>query len=158
MEDKIIIVCWNPKPDKYVAEQKIKKTIILNAQILKEYARLSCHVRPTINYLFLLFSSSSRIECNYSVHVRTVQLKSKSYLQLKTGWSIIYIWDYTGRVMDPIPAWNWPIALAWSTSGGMLFQVMMVRGKKEKRYTSARVLWYLVLSAATSSSTIRWYE
>jgi hypothetical protein len=32
------------------------------------------------------------------------------------------------------------------TFGGMLFQVMMVRGKKEKRYTSARV--YIVLKAA----------
>jgi len=38
-------------------------------------------------------SSSSRklkTECNYSVHVPTVQLKSKLYLQLKTGWSTIY--------------------------------------------------------------------
>jgi len=41
--------------------------------------------------------------------------------------------------MDPSPAWNWLMVLARRTSGGMLLQVMMVRGKKEKRYTSARV-------------------
>jgi hypothetical protein len=35
------------------------------------------------------------------VHVRTVQLKSKSYLHFKTGWNTIYILDCTGRVMDP---------------------------------------------------------
>jgi hypothetical protein len=48
--------------------------------------------------------------------------------------------------MNPSPAWNLPMVLAWRTSGGMLFQVMVVRGKKEKRYTSARV--YIVLTAA----------
>jgi hypothetical protein len=42
----------------------------------------------------------------------------------------IYTWDCTGRVIDPSPAWNWPIVLAWRTSGGMLFQVMMVREQK----------------------------
>jgi hypothetical protein len=40
------------------------------------------------------------------VHVRNVQLKSKSYLQLKTRWSTIYTWDYTGEVTDPSPSWN----------------------------------------------------
>ena len=37
------------------------------------------------------------------------------------------------------------------TSGGMLFQVMVVRGKKENRYTSARV--YIVLKAAIPQSS-----
>jgi hypothetical protein len=32
-----------------------------------------------------------KTECNYSVHVRTVQLKSKSYLRLKTGWSTLHL-------------------------------------------------------------------
>ena len=95
---------------------------------------------------FFPVKSVLKVECNYSVHVRTVQLKSKSYLQLKTGWNTIYIWDCTGRVMEPSPVWNCLMVLAWRSSGGMLFQVMMVWGKKEKRSTSARV--YIVLNAA----------
>ena len=49
--------------------------------------------------------------------------------------------------MDPSPAWNWLIVLAWRTCGGMLFQVMMVWGKKEKWHTSARVYIPLVLQS-----------
>jgi hypothetical protein len=45
--------------------------------------------------------------------------------------------------MAPSPT---SMVLAWHTSGGMLFQVMIIRGKKEKRYTSARV--YIILNAA----------
>jgi hypothetical protein len=40
------------------------------------------------------------------------------------------------------------------TFGVMLFQVMMVRGKKEKRYTSARV--YIVLKAAIVRPSIEY--
>jgi hypothetical protein len=38
--------------------------------------------------------------------------------QLKTRWSTIYTWDYTGEVTDPSPSWNWPMVLSWRTSGG----------------------------------------
>ena len=59
-----------------------------------------------IIHLPLPVKSVLKTECNYSVHVRTVQLKSKLYLQLQIGWSTIYIWDCTGRVMDPSLACN----------------------------------------------------
>ena len=50
--------------------------------------------------LLLPVKSVLMAECNYSVHICTVQLKPKSYLQLKTGWSTIYIWDFCVFVLD----------------------------------------------------------
>jgi hypothetical protein len=66
--------------------------------------------------------------------------------------------DCTGRVIDPSHAWNWLIVLAWRTciSGGILFQVMMVWGKKEKRYTGTSARVYIVLKAAIPLVLLSW--
>jgi hypothetical protein len=49
------------------------------------HAGTACHCLTTMTFLLLLLPLMSvrKAECNYAVHVRTVQLKSKSYLQLE---------------------------------------------------------------------------
>jgi hypothetical protein len=61
--------------------------------------------------------------------------------------------------MDSSPAWNRPMMLAWRIGGGMLFQVMMVRGMNEKWYTSARLSFFdiriLITPLISSNSSFR---
>jgi hypothetical protein len=37
--------------------------------------------------------------------------KSKSYTYSEKRNECIYLWDSTGRVMDPNPVWNWSMVL-----------------------------------------------
>ena len=83
-----------------------------------------CWIEDAVFY-FLLLSVKSilKAECKSCPYCT---VKIKIVFTVKTGRRTIYIWDCTGRVMDPSHAWNCPMVLACRTSGGMLFHVMMV--------------------------------
>ena len=66
-------------------------------------------------FFCLLPTQYTQGEINYFMHVHTIQLKSKLYLQLNTGWNTNDIWDCNRMVMGPILHgtgwWYWPEAL-----------------------------------------------
>ena len=79
-------------------------------------------------------------------------VKSKSYIQLKNG-----IWDSTGRVMDPNPAWNWSMVLTWRRVGG--YCVPGDDGTREERISIyISICIQCSVGCITSSSVVWWCE